>query len=346
MRIAKGLFFALILLGLASAWFGRGYVIDAYSESGEKIEIDVKLGGLSQGVERTDLGSSPYNRVTPPEGSNTPIAFAPLEPQKEPEPVEIEIEGGEAELSGIVKGPEGPVPRAVVHLERVTPAGSATLEIVAKSDGSWRRPKLLGGRYRVRSWLQPNMWADGSQTFFLGGEESRKVDFQLEEIVDEPFVEFHARDEVVRGSQYSVALTVGYKSVNEAGLLALAPLPGVPVSKANSFEFETNTEPIRFTDQTGALQFNQSCSKPGHSKIAFWVGPIGEEPAKRLAYDLPVCVAPPPPPTVPPQQFNNRPNSTQTPSSRSTTPSSRRPQAASSSTSRNSQAATTRNGDN
>src|SRR3954468_15484125 len=64
----------------------------------------------------------------------------------------IPLGPGGATLNGTVTGPDGPVPSATVHIERLVGDASGSADVATQPDGTWTAPGLLGGRYRVRAW--------------------------------------------------------------------------------------------------------------------------------------------------------------------------------------------------
>src|SRR5437899_6439356 len=60
---------------------------------------------------------------------------------------------GPATIVGRVDGPDGPVPGAIVELDRWTGDRFASVQVPTAADGTWNVQHVLGGRYRVRAWL-------------------------------------------------------------------------------------------------------------------------------------------------------------------------------------------------
>jgi len=86
----------------------------------------------------------PPNTIAPittaPPGSDfSGVALAPVEGRPEVEPVEVT--GGEAVLSGVILGPDGPVAGATVRLERFVGDAIGKLDVVSNADGTWRAPQ-------------------------------------------------------------------------------------------------------------------------------------------------------------------------------------------------------------
>ncbi len=88
----------------------------------------------------------------------------------------VTIRGGDASLSGTLTGPDGPVARGRVRLERFVGQTSAELEVATDGQGRWSAKGILGGRYRVRGWRRPDVAMNSSNLLFLGAEEDGHVD--------------------------------------------------------------------------------------------------------------------------------------------------------------------------
>jgi hypothetical protein len=90
------------------------------------------------------------------------------------------IRGGTALLQGTVFGSEGPLPGATVRLERLVGSDFGSLDLVTDSKGVWVAKDILGGRYRVRAWKQPNMAVLGAEPIFLADPGSGNLDLTTE----------------------------------------------------------------------------------------------------------------------------------------------------------------------
>ncbi len=105
------------------------------------------------------------------------VTLAPVPPGA-PLAFPVSIRGGDASLAGTLVGPEGPVPRGRVRLERFVGETSAVLEVVTNAQGRWNAKGILGGRYRVRGWRTPDLAMNSSTVLFLGAEEDGTVDLE------------------------------------------------------------------------------------------------------------------------------------------------------------------------
>lgn len=79
--------------------------------------------------------------TTAPLGSDlTGISLAPVEGRIPAE--EVEVTGGDAVMSGLIAGPDGPVAGATVRLERFVGDAMGRLDVISNADGTWRAPQI------------------------------------------------------------------------------------------------------------------------------------------------------------------------------------------------------------
>src|SRR5207253_6341313 len=86
---------------------------------------------------------------------------------------------GQAHLSGTVQAPEGFVPGATVHLERLVGTAFVATDVATNPDGTWKLDNIKGGRYRVRAFRAPDLALVAPQVFFLTGAETRTLPPQV-----------------------------------------------------------------------------------------------------------------------------------------------------------------------
>jgi hypothetical protein len=78
--------------------------------------------------------------TTAPPGSD--FSGVPLNPvEGRPVADKVAITGGDASLSGLITGPEGPVAGATVRVERFVGDAIAHLDVISNGDGTWRAPQ-------------------------------------------------------------------------------------------------------------------------------------------------------------------------------------------------------------
>lgn len=74
---------------------------------------------------------------------------------------------GTARFSGVVVGPNGPVANAVVGIERLVNDAVVSGFVNAGADGAWEAANIIGGRYRIRAWLVPDLAQAEPQLVFV-----------------------------------------------------------------------------------------------------------------------------------------------------------------------------------
>ncbi|HWW53831.1 MAG TPA: carboxypeptidase-like regulatory domain-containing protein, partial [Acidimicrobiales bacterium] len=82
--------------------------------------------------------------------------------------VKVAMGPGQATLNGTVTGPSGPVPGADVHVERIVDGFIGTADVATLADGTWTLPNVLGGEFRIRAWLAPDLSLTTPSLVFIG----------------------------------------------------------------------------------------------------------------------------------------------------------------------------------
>ena len=214
------------------------------------------------------------------------------------------IAPGQAGMSGTVQGPQGPVPGAAVEVDRVTDAGTVGLVTTTAADGTWTMANILGGRYRVRAWLAPNLSMTQPVELFLGSAETRQVQLQLQ-----TFGGTQARSDIaprppVVGQLSNLVVQVTTTAVDpKSGIVVSQPVAGAQILLAGSGSWGVDGDNPAITDGGGRATWTLVCQQAGPQPLTVQVG------TDTLALDVPACVEPPPTTTT----------TTPSPSSSSTT---------------------------
>lgn len=90
-------------------------------------------------------------------------------------------ESGDAVLRGTVTGPAGPVPGAVVRVERLVRDAVQVFEVRTGDDGGWALEGVPGGRMRVRAFAPPTLTMLEPEVFFLPEAEPRELQLVVRE---------------------------------------------------------------------------------------------------------------------------------------------------------------------
>ena len=67
----------------------------------------------------------------------------------------------------------------MVRIERFVGVRSDSVQVAVAADGSYEANRLIGGRYRVRAFRQPDLAMISSSVFFLPAEEDVRLDLAV-----------------------------------------------------------------------------------------------------------------------------------------------------------------------
>ncbi len=198
---------------------------------------------------------------------------------------------GNASITGIVRGPEGPVPGAIVQIERLLDGQSVTMRVVADASGRYTLQKVLLGRIRVRAWKAPDLalatekalFTKGAQTFDILMDSYKRSDLQWA-VAPSPLVVGRAATVIVQLSE---------RLVNDLGRVIVQPVTGVGVSLLQQGVVQVASLEERISDEKGRVSFRLACNEPGPSTIIARLAIGGE-----ASLDLPACVIVTIPPTT------------------------------------------------
>ena len=314
MRVVKASLAIGMLLALAGMWIQRDVVLDAYASEGRS-SADLRLDGLDLEVALTPLSGSPYQVALAPDtraetieaafdeqeaeeaaasgavaGSDAGDDAQPTGPTTTMPPPPIH--GGTARLSGLVTGPDGPVPFATVRLERHTVDGVVTKDVTTDALGTWTTARLLGGRYRIRAWAHGRLTMSGSHVFFLAEAETGRVDLAIEAVESEPVMSLFDSGDIYLGLTGEIAVSVTVRTVDENGLTVVSGLPGAIVMLQASPQV-TASPPVAVADHDGVARFTLRCQQLGPASA------LVQHQADVRSFPLPSCVPLPPPPPPP-----------------------------------------------
>lgn len=233
----------------------------------------------------------------------------------------VKIGPGRATLAGTVVGPDGPVPGAVVHAERIVGDAMATMDIVTGPDGAFTIPKVLGGRYRIRTWkpAPDNLALLEPVVFFLEGSENKRVDLTMRRFTGVSASAAIAPDPPVINRPANLVVQVVDQAVDPNGIVRSTPRPGVRVELFGTGDWRLATPAVTSTDVAGRARWQLECRKVGNQPLSVVV-----DEASTFNLNLPECTEPPPV-IEDPAPTEESPSTTvaATPASSTTTPTSR-----------------------
>lgn len=262
MRLVKAALFAAIVFGVGMMWSNRAYVVDAYRTDEEPTQV--RLSGVDLTAARTEIDPSPYTLPAAPDTRLQPPPVLAFVESDDPAPA-VSMQGGQARLSGTVRGPDGPVAGAIVSIERHTSVGSASTRLTTGADGTWSASGLLGGRYRVRSWVPAALTMGTSAVTFLPDDGAESFDFELWGIDPDPFLDFVHSGELFHDVPGTVAAVVSRRIIDDNGVVLTVPVPGVVVTLQTTAHLNLLSASTQTTGADGAARYAVVCPPPGSS---------------------------------------------------------------------------------
>ena len=301
MRVAAALPPLVLVTGLGLMAWNWDTVAGAYTHPSAPA-ADIQLTGIDLAVETTPVGPSPYVVTPAPDTRAQSLDLAydiPAAPKAKPV-----ITGGRATLSGVVTLPTGPAAGATIRLERHTADGVVMADVTAGPDGAWKAAGIQGGRYRVRAWLTGQATMTGSTVFFIGGDESRPLDFTLDPVDTTPRMTFSKKGDIYLGGTGTVAVSVKVRTVDDEGVITTGGLAGAiitltPTGSATlgggSAVPVPGASATVTADGDGVARFLLTCNALGTTTAVI------SHQQQTSTVDLPACIpVPPPTTTVPP----------------------------------------------
>jgi hypothetical protein len=191
---------------------------------------------------------------------------------------------GSANLKGTVAGPDGPLPGAVVHLERFVDGGTATLDTLTAPDGTWTVPNILGGRYRIRAFLPPELALVKPAVFFLGGTENKSLDITLTRYTGLVATASIAPKPPLVDEPSNLVVRVAQQSVDSTGIVRASGVVGAAVQLVGSGLWRVDSPNPSTTDGNGDAFWQVRCRSAGSQQLAVLVNDTDT-----LAVDVPPC---------------------------------------------------------
>src|SRR4051794_13073442 len=96
--------------------------------------------------------TNPEESTTVPDYSSVKLAAVPGRTT-----TTVDNSPGQASMAGLVLAPDGAVPGATVHVERLVGDTVLAIDVATNPDGTWRLDNIKGGRYRLRAWRAPDL---------------------------------------------------------------------------------------------------------------------------------------------------------------------------------------------
>lgn len=170
---------------------------------------------------------------------------------------------GNATLTGVVTGPEGPVPGATLQVERLLGDDVDGVRLHADAAGRWSVRAINGGRYRLRAWRPPDLAALQPFLLFLRADETAEVTLAVERHGPDRVVGTFSPNPPVRDQPATLVVTVALGQVDGEGVLRVSPRPGVPTQVVVTSGLALESPDATLTDGAGNAAFAVRCTGSG-----------------------------------------------------------------------------------
>jgi hypothetical protein len=226
--------------------------------------------------------------VTLPEGFVQPdtrgVRLSPVVGRPRGGTPALPVYGGRASIGGVVVGPDGPVDGATVRIERWVGNRSGSVQVSTGGGGRFGARGLLGGRYRVRAWLEPSLTATRSEVTFLaddGGSANLNVTMERFE-----------------GQRLQASLDVSVINVDESarvralftrvvvdgdGIVIGEPVPGASIQLTATPGLAVDGDGAATTDGSGLASWRVTCQREGAHSVSLTAD------GASTSYTLPNC---------------------------------------------------------
>lgn len=236
--------------------------------------------------------------VTLPDGFVQPdtrgVRLSPVVAQPKGGSPPLPVTGGDASIRGVVNGPDGPVGGATVLIERWVGGRSGSLTVTAGADGRFGVSNLLGGRFRVRAWLQPNLAARQSEVVFLANDASGDVTIALDRFEGQQLQANLDLTAINVDDTARVRALFTRTTVDDEGIVIGAPVPGAKVQLTAPSGLSISGDNPATTNDGGLATFTVRCDREGAYTVT-----LTTEGAS-TSYTLPTCGPKPAPTTTTP----------------------------------------------
>lgn len=180
---------------------------------------------------------------------------------------------GSSVVQGTVAGPAGPVPAAIVRLERVSDSGTAYLDTSTRADGTFAAPSVMGGAYRVRAWRAPDLAMGAPVTLFVGAGQTATVQLQVTQYGTTQVNAALAPNPPMVGERAQLVVQVVQRSVAQAdGTVSSVPVSGASVELQGSSEWGVTGVNPAVTDAGGEVSWTVRCTSASAGALQVLLG--------------------------------------------------------------------------
>ena len=181
----------------------------------------------------------------------------------------IDNSPGQAHISGFVVAPQGAVPGATVHAERLVGDSVLALDVATNPDGSFHIDNVQGGRYRLRAWRAPDLALTTPLVFFLSGNENKSgVNLQVTQYTGTNVAPAIAPNPPIVGDPANLAVQVTSVVVDATGIVRFMPVAGVQVDLQGAGSWQLQSSSTEFTDDSGTAIWRLTCTSTGNQPLS------------------------------------------------------------------------------
>jgi predicted small lipoprotein YifL len=188
----------------------------------------------------------------------------------------IDNSPGQAHISGFVVAPQGAVPGATVHAERLVDDSVLALDVATNPDGSFHIDNVQGGRYRLRAWRVPDLAQTTPVIFFVNGNENKMgVNLQVTQYTGTNVMPAIAPNPPTVGDPANLAVQVTTVVVDPTGIVRATPVVGAQVDLQGSGNWQLQSPSTEFTDTSGNAVWRLTCGSTGSQPLSVLVNGTG-----------------------------------------------------------------------
>jgi len=188
----------------------------------------------------------------------------------------IDNSPGQAHISVSVVAPQGAVPGATVHAERLVGDSVLALDVATNPDGSFPIDNVQGGRYRLRAWRAPDLALTTPLVFFLNGNENKSgVNLQVTQYTGTNLAPAIAPNPPIVGDPANLAVQVTTSAVDPTGIVRATPVVGVQVDLQGAGSWQLQSNSTEFTDASGTATWRLTCTSTGSQPLSAEVNGTG-----------------------------------------------------------------------
>jgi len=210
--------------------------------------------------------------VTLPDGFVQPdtrgVRLAPVVARPKGGTPPLPVTGGRASIRGTVTGPGGPVAGATVLIERWVGNRSGSIRVGTGDGGGFSATGLLGGRFRVRAWLQPNQTATRSVVLFLANDQAGTAQVELESFDGLRLQGSLDLSAINVGDTARVRALLTRAAVDGDGIVVGEAVPGAQVQMTAPDGLRVTGDNPATTGENGIASIAVECEREGSYTVA------------------------------------------------------------------------------